>query len=77
MKWQPIETAPLNTTVLVVTALGQQFVAWLQDDPTDEWLEDDASGFHDSWCTTDGKLDYFLRGLKPTHWMPLPEPPTS
>ena len=39
MKWEPIDTAPKNTPVLVF-ASGQQFVAWLQDDATDPWHEE-------------------------------------
>lgn len=75
--WQPIATAPMNTPVLVY-ASNQQFVAWLQDDKTDPCREpDDPKSYLDgSWCVTDNKLGPFaLRGKRPTHWMPLPEPP--
>ncbi len=76
-EWHPIETAPTNRRILVY-ASGAQYVAWRQDDETDEWHEDgdeesDLNGF---WCVTDNKLGPFaLRGGSPSHWMPLPEPP--
>lgn len=78
-KWMPIETAPKNDPVLVF-ASGQCFVAWLQDDATDEWHEEgeSPSDFDGSWCVTDNKLGPFaLRGGRPTHWQPLPPPPEA
>jgi len=78
MNWQPIETAPKNKSVLVVLH-DQQHVAWLQDDATDPDRDEDddyESDLNQCWCVTDNKLGPFaLRGGKPTHWMPLPEPP--
>lgn len=79
MSWEPIETAPKNESVLVF-ASNSQFVAWLQDDATDPWFEngDSESMFNGLWCVTDNKLGPFaLRGSRPTHWMPLPAPPTK
>lgn len=76
-KWQPIETHPKNDPVLVY-ASGQQFVAWFQDDATDEWHEpgEAASDWDQMWLVTDNRNGpYPLRGGRPTHWMPLPEPP--
>lgn len=75
--WNPISTAPKNVPVLVY-ASGQHFVAWLQDDKTDEWHEegDPESQFNGLWCVTDNKHGpYALRGGSPTHWMELPTAP--
>ena len=79
MKWMPIESVPKNDPVIVFAG-GQQFVAWLQDDKSDPWHDegDGESDFNGCWCVTDNKLGPFaLRGSRPTHWMPLPEPPSE
>ena len=58
MKWEPIETAPKNTPVLVFSS-GQQFVAWLQDDagrPVTH-AADAAIGQAVSATLADGRLD--------------------
>lgn len=77
--WEPVETAPTNTDVLVF-AMGRQYVAWLIDDATDPWFEEGSSesDFNGLWVVDDNKHGpYALRGGKPTHWMPLPEPPPT
>jgi hypothetical protein len=77
--WQPIETAPRNVPVLVL-ASGQQFVAWFQDDATDEMYDESFGGsdHNKSWCVTDNKHGpYALRGGRPTHWIPLPAAPAK
>lgn len=77
MNWQPIETAPKNVYVLVY-AHGDQYVALLVDDASDPWFEegDAESDFNGLWTVTDNKHGpYALRGGRPTHWMPLPQPP--
>lgn len=71
MKWQPIETAPIDKPVIVaVKPTG--WVGWCM-----------AVAFRDSenelaWTMDDGH-SYFpcLRRelANPTHWMPLPMPP--
>ena len=76
-EWQPIETAPKDGTEIIgwngkiVTA-----IAYLSD-------EDDDG--HSGWCQsgyTDGGMLYYLHNAlsdegQPTHWMPLPHPPTE
>lgn len=61
MDWQPIETAPKETPVLIWNGewvlIGEQW----GDTPWSEWgNEADA-----------------LNGRQPTHWMPLPDPPEA
>lgn len=78
-EWFPISSAPFNESILVFAG-GQQYVAWFQDDATDPWHEDGdpESDKNGSWCVTDNKLGPFaLRGSRPTHWRPLPDPPAS
>jgi hypothetical protein len=60
--WQPIETAPKDgTRVLIAHTNVWMAVAWFW--PCNmHWTEDTASGM---------KLN------DPTHWMPLPDPPSS
>lgn len=63
--WQPIETAPMRTRVIV-------FVPPLphDDDPGEVVIaEHSCRGWLD-----DERCDLYM---PPTHWRPLPEPPTS
>ncbi len=65
MNWQPIETAPKDTAILLyyhAYAIGH----W--NSAAQRW-----------WTYTDGHRTVEERVLNsfkpPTHWMPLPEPP--
>ena len=63
--WRPIETAPKDCQAILVTE--GRFCHCV------EWNEE-----FDWWAVDDNKLGpYRLRGSSPTHWMPLPPPPTS
>ncbi|QIX20227.1 DUF551 domain-containing protein [Agrobacterium pusense] len=61
-KWQPIESAPMDERILV-------WCAYLEDTVFAEIRRPDGvvTGYDDSHYVID----------RPTHWMPLPEPPTS
>lgn len=61
-KWQPIDTAPKD---------GTQFLAW--DGVCVENIKWWSGMWVTSWCND---ADYANHGA-PTHWMPLPEPPSS
>ena len=71
MEWQPIETAPWDTYVLICGNNGPAFdmaVAW-KDSSTDS-----------VWMMTDYHDDITARAYRrhmayPTHWMSLPEAP--
>lgn len=71
--WQPIETAPAETEVLVWFGpyAGVKSAAY-----TSPWGDDTKL-----WCVDDAKFDpHPVRGYSkpyPTHWMPLPAPPES
>ena len=73
-EWQPIETAPRDVDILV----------WSEryyDRPvTAQW--DDRYGWSPSWddslvieYMSDFGTEYKALPVRPTHWMPLPEPP--
>ena len=63
--WRPIETAPKDCQAILVTE--GRFCHCV------EWNEE-----FDWWAVDDNKLGPFrLRGSSPTHWMPLPPPPTA
>jgi uncharacterized protein DUF551 len=58
-EWQPIETAPKDGRDLLLANIGIVRLAF--------W--DEARG--GQWSIWPGRDQFF----KPTHWMPLPEPP--
>lgn len=67
-KWQPIETAPRDGTEVVVYCPGQRHPVFT------------ASYIYGWSCSVEGRyspMDDFFgdEDKKPTHWMPLPEPP--
>lgn len=68
-EWQPIETCPRGTYVLMCAgppeALGPGFLEWKY-----------RLGGMGGLGVTHGILFDWPWGFRPTHWMPLPEPPT-
>jgi hypothetical protein len=69
-EWQPIDTAPTDTRVLIYG--GKTRLA-----SNDEWLEDNAVRLAKKYS---GDHHYTVNGCfdsKPTHWMPLPDAPTA
>lgn len=75
MSWQPIETAPEGIPILI------------SNGETVECAELDVMPHHRNWFAHTGTMRVWVgdgdRGglayaeCEPTHWMPLPEPPTS
>lgn len=61
--WRPIESAPKD---------GRRFIAAFKDADMGSWIVVADVGWHrDHWCSDgDGYIE-------PTHWMPLPIPPTA
>lgn len=67
MEWQPIETAPKDCQILLHKAGGDMHVGvWVQD----PWTGDEAFAIADL-----GEQGRAI--VKPTHWQPLPPPPSE
>lgn len=68
MNWQPIETAPKTGTVLLAYKSKVRMGQW------------DEQKYHKRpkpfWRYIGPWGDTYARDNQPTHWMPLPEPPT-
>ena len=69
MDWQPIETAPKDGTPVVVFAPTTRAGTIRTNMRTITVAYLDRFYW---WCSVDGK-----HSLKPTHWMPLPPPPSD
>lgn len=71
-EWQPISTAPKDKDLqLYCKDTQEQFVGqWMQ------CLEDDHEMFVTARCISDDGESITV-GCKPTHWMPLPNPPPN
>jgi hypothetical protein len=80
MTWQPIETAPKDGTPVLVFSPHAPF-----SDPTniivakfDTWRSD-PNGEYSWWSYCESVLADISGQIEPepTHWMPLPPPPTE
>ncbi len=66
MQWQPIETAPKD---------GEEIWAFNGEQARMFWLEGDGYAL---WCWADPLLSECDPSPEPpTHWMPLPPPPSE
>lgn len=67
-KWQPIETAPKDYTLIILNESDSVFAGVWIDNPNHfgeiGWYE--STYFESLW--------YSHHPCNPTHWMPLPEP---
>ena len=61
--WQPIETAPKDSTEILLFSEG--WGVWV-----DKWTKIDDE---EMWLM----CDQWENPVEPTHWMPLPEPPDA
>lgn len=77
MEWQPIETAPRDSSKILV-AYKNAFGEWRVKEAWWAMPYEDAP-FDQCWWCVDGNsmlLDSSQSpGIGATHWMPLPEPP--
>lgn len=83
MEWQPIETAPKHTDILLFRPDAGVFFGqltycaeWLTEaDIEREGLGEDVLFAEDFWAFDYDGASRCELDLKPTHWMPLPDPP--
>jgi hypothetical protein len=74
MNWQPISTAPRDGTYILIAEVGvlPDIAAWCRELP--ERIDSHGT----KWLARpEGWFDVSRSRLHPTHWMPLPTPPTS
>lgn len=66
--WEPIETAPKDGTEIILGFAHEANIGpvALPRVRSGKWLQT-----HGEWSIA------YLRGNPPTHWMPLPKPPTA
>lgn len=68
-EWQPIETAPKDGTKVLLWEAGHAPYVGSRDDQDDEWWTDE------DWANDAARC--FPPRCNPSHWMPLPPPPTN
>lgn len=66
LAWRPIKTAPKNGTDILLYWEGRIYMGF--------WLDNTNSDYKWAGWRTHGM--HSLHGI-PSHWMPLPEPPTT
>lgn len=66
--WRPIETCPKDISVLVFVPGAAQGMSF----EIAHCSSDDPDGYWHATTYDGGPID-----IPPTHWMPLPEPPSS
>lgn len=72
MKWQPIETAPRDSTpILMYLAVPSEHAVGSGSAPFTSIVMGDLNGPGGLITSPLGET------VRVTHWMPLPEPPTS
>jgi hypothetical protein len=76
-EWQPIETAPKDGTHII----GIQPISGIYGGVTGAfWIPDEQRMFDGAKITIKGywaESRHHQVVVKPTHWMPLPKPPTK
>ena len=67
MEWMPIETAPRDGAEIIAARFSGSRCSWLG---AARWDDCDPD-YHAWYCPQDDQ------DVEPTHWMPLPPPPTG
>ena len=67
-EWQPIDTADKDTDVIVYSEFDGVCTAYY-DGEVDQWFRSGKSPHDFDFVTSDA--------VYPTHWQPLPAPPSS
>ena len=75
MKWEPIETAPRDRVKMLLYFPRIGIVTGHRGKPERRWNGTSVIEV-DTWLVSYWINYDFPRTNPPTHWMPLPEPPT-
>jgi hypothetical protein len=72
-EWQPIETAPKDGTMVLLLEHRRAYSSSTIDFGCFEFIEISDTDGHRiyDWTSNDGRIE------EPTHWMPLPTPPSG
>ena len=71
MEWMPIETAPRDVHILIAHHHKNKWRGAVRVG----FFHSDYNG-HKDVVTEDGRAGWLIQPM-PTHWMPLPAPPTA
>ena len=74
MQWQPIGTAPKDGSPILAV------VQWKWSDDTPGEAQDVVHWHHAGFWACSTPMNYLQSlddGVEPTHWMPLPAPPSE
>ena len=76
MDWQPIESAPKDgTPVLLFDPVFQRHIgSFVEEWYKTEYVPEHRTYTRQKWVCWSNRTNL---DFKPTHWMPLPEPPTD
>ncbi len=76
MKWQTIDTAPKDATIIMIACPGaaNMAVAWW-DKHDNAWCT--ASHLQNRTADGNDRMRYCHSGWNPTHWCSLPEGPSN
>ena len=69
MEWQPIGTAPKDGTLVLVYADGTLAPGVFE---AGDWYF-----WEGEIVDAEGRLNHWIKGYGPTHWMPLPDTPEN
>jgi hypothetical protein len=69
-EWQPIETAPKDGAEILLGFAGEKWIV------QGRWVGDYKARDGAWWALNNDPTDAWGGELYPTHWMPLPSPPT-
>lgn len=74
MEWQLIETAPKDGTYFLACIAGfiPTVSKWYEERHVFDWIDAEVFQNDDAWHEYQVSSSY-----RPTHWMPLPEPPQT
>lgn len=84
MEWKPIETAPKDGTPILVAHYIHSndlygYAPWREINVVIAWWEGggwEMCFMEDGRADTEGISSQFFQAIRPTHWMPLPSPPS-